>query len=62
MGTPVPENDAVKKAVKWIATELKSDPGLKRLELVEKASVRFDLSPSETEYLMRAEDFNNVKD
>lgn len=62
MGTPVPENDAVKKAVKWIGMELKSDSGLKRLELVEKASVRFDLSPSETEYLMRAEDFNNVKD
>jgi ribosomal protein S2 len=60
MDLPIPENDAVKKAVKWIFSEMETDKELKRKDLVEKASVRFDLSPTETEYLMRASKIKNV--
>ncbi|MCB9480921.1 MAG: hypothetical protein H6680_03725 [Desulfobacteraceae bacterium] len=60
MDLPIPENDAVKKAVKWIFSEMEADKELRRRDLVEKASVRFDLSPAETEYLMRASKIKNV--
>lgn len=61
MTNPIPENEAVKKAVKWIGSEMSSDPELKRSDLIYRASVRFDLSPAETEYLLRAVKIKNVE-
>ncbi|PIE74678.1 MAG: hypothetical protein CSA18_03765 [Deltaproteobacteria bacterium] len=61
MNLPLPENHAVKKAVQWISSEMKANPSLKRSELIHKASLRFNLSPAETENLFGATKEANVK-
>ena len=47
----MPEGDAIRKAVKWISDELKEDPKKPLQKLVNNASMRFNLSPKETEFL-----------
>jgi hypothetical protein len=51
MTTIMPEGDAIRKAVKWISDELKEDPKKPLQKLVNNASMRFNLSPKETEFL-----------
>ena len=48
-----PEGEDLRKAVKWISEERKTDPEAGAMVLVEKASLRFNLTPKDTEYLMR---------
>jgi hypothetical protein len=43
----------MRNAVKWISEERSWSPEKPLQELIEKASVKFDLSPLETEYLQR---------
>ena len=43
----------IKKAVAWMDERLHEHPNTNRLELVEEASRRFDLSPLDTDFLMR---------
>jgi hypothetical protein len=43
----------IKQAVKWIDDLLQDDPKANRLTLVDEAARRFDLSPLDTEFLMR---------
>jgi hypothetical protein len=43
----------IKQAVTWIDDRLRDDPGVDRLRLVDEAARRFDLSPLETDLLMR---------
>ena len=44
----VPKGEALRKAVRWI-----SEQGLYDLKTVEEASVRFNLSPRDEEFLIR---------
>ena len=53
MTHPLPEGENLRKAVKWISNERKTDPDLDTAVLAEKASVRFDLSPGDSEFLAR---------
>jgi hypothetical protein len=53
MTTIMPEGEDLRKAVKWISEERQSYPGKKLAKLVEEASVKFDLSPADAEYLFR---------
>ena len=53
MTNPLPEGENLRKAVKWISNERKTDPDLDPGVLAEKASVRFDLSPGDSEFLAR---------
>lgn len=53
MTHPLPEGENLRKAVKWISNERKADPDLDIKALAEKASVRFDLSPGDSEFLAR---------
>ncbi len=53
MTHPLPEGENLRKAVKWISNERKADPDLDTAVLAEKASVRFDLSPGDSEFLAR---------
>ncbi len=46
------QSDAVKKAVKWISTQIEESGNLKISRLVEQASFRFNLSPKDTEFLI----------
>ena len=52
MTTIMPEGDEIRKAVKWICDERGEDHGRIK-ELIDKASVEFDLSPVETDFLYR---------
>jgi hypothetical protein len=43
----------IKQAVSWIDDQLRDRPEADRLALVDEAARRFDLSPLDTEFLMR---------
>jgi hypothetical protein len=44
---------AIKQAVKWVDDQLIERPGVGRVQLVDEASRRFDLSPMEADFLFR---------
>lgn len=43
----------IKQAVKWIDDQLADRPGADRMKLVDEAARRFDLSPLDTDFLVR---------
>jgi len=43
----------IKQAVKWIDEQLREDPAADRIKLVDEASRRFDLTPLDTDFLIR---------
>ncbi|HEX9819829.1 MAG TPA: hypothetical protein VGD07_09480 [Methylomirabilota bacterium] len=43
----------IKQAVKWIDERLQDEPKADRLKLVDEAARRFDLSPLDTDFLLR---------
>jgi hypothetical protein len=51
MTTVMPEGEAIRKAVKWISSELEEDPSRSVPKLVNEAVLRFDLSPKDAEFL-----------
>jgi hypothetical protein len=53
MPTIMPQGEDIRKAVKWISEERQSHPGKKIAKLVEEASVKFDLSPADGEFLFK---------
>lgn len=49
-----PKKEDLRKAVKWISEVKQHEkPEAKHQELVEQAALKFDLSPSDTEFLYR---------
>ena len=53
MTTIIPEGDDIRKAVQWISEERQNNPDKKIADLVEDAALRFDLSPKDSEALIR---------
>ena len=53
MTTIMPEGEALRKAVKWISDKRKADPNVKILKLVDEASLTFNLSPKDEDFLLR---------
>jgi hypothetical protein len=53
MTTVQPEGENLRKAVKWISEERKYNPGETLSGLIEKACLKFDLSPMDAEYLSK---------
>jgi len=53
MSTIQPEGELLRKAVKWISDEHDYDASKKIKQLIDSAAIKFNLSPKETEYLMR---------
>jgi len=53
MTTIMPQGDDLRKAVKWISEERQSNPAKNIAKLVEEASVKFDLSPADGEFLFK---------
>ena len=43
----------IKQAVKWIDDQIAARPDADRVQLVDEASRRFDLSPIDTDFLFR---------
>lgn len=52
MATVMPEGDAIRKAIKWISSELLEDPDKPVQKLINEAVTQFDLSPKDTEFLI----------
>jgi len=52
MTTMMPEGEALRKAVKWISSEISENPGKSAQKLVNEAVMRFDLSPKDTDFLI----------
>ncbi|MFH1102768.1 MAG: hypothetical protein V1714_03240 [Pseudomonadota bacterium] len=50
----LPEGEDLRKAVKWIWAEAASDPNKGLSDLIREACLKFDLSPIEAEYLLKA--------
>jgi hypothetical protein len=46
----------VKQALDWIVAKLADHPNLKRSELIDEASRKFDLTPTEADFLYRHTD------
>jgi len=53
MTTVMPEGDAIRKAIKWISEELREKPVSSIKKLINEATLRFDLSPKDTDFLMQ---------
>jgi hypothetical protein len=43
----------IKQAVKWIDEQLRTDPGTDRTKLIDEAGRRFDLTPLQSDFLLR---------
>jgi hypothetical protein len=52
MATIQPQGESIRQAVKWISAELQEDPCKRIRGLIQEASLRFNLSPLEEEYLV----------
>lgn len=49
----LPQGEDIRKAVKWISDLRLSDPDADPNKLVEQASLKFNLSPIDAQYLSR---------
>ncbi len=49
----LPEGEDLRKAVKWIDEMLQDKTEKSTSELINEASIKFDLSPNDQEFLMR---------
>ncbi len=53
MATVQPQGEALKKAIEWISEQRKKDPDANRAKLANDAALQFDLSPKDSEFLLR---------
>lgn len=53
MSTVMPQGDALRKAVAWVSEKRKAQPDLNVRKLVDDACLKFDLSPKDSEFLLR---------
>ena len=53
MTTVQPQGEALKKAIQWISQERKKNPDINLAALVDKTAFQFDLSPKDSEFLLR---------
>lgn len=49
----LPEGEDVRRAVKWVSGNLQEDPEQPVQTLVQKAIFKFDLSPKDSDFLIR---------
>jgi len=49
----IPEGEDLRNAVKWISEMIKENSEKSKMELVNEASLRFDLKPTDEEFLIR---------
>jgi hypothetical protein len=47
----LPEGESVRKAVKWISEALKENSGKSISALIQQASLKFDLTPKDADFL-----------
>jgi hypothetical protein len=49
-----PEGEALRRALYWLDDRVREEPQLDRVRLVGEASLRFDLTPAEEQFLLDA--------
>lgn len=49
----LPQGESIRRALRWLDDRVQDDPRLDRAKLVGEASVRFDLTPLEEDFLLR---------
>jgi hypothetical protein len=49
----LPPGDAAQKALRWISERRRDNPKASVVQLVDEASLRFDLTPNQAEALLR---------
>ena len=52
-GGIMPQGEGLRRALRWLDDQVKGDPNANRGKLVGEASVRFDLTPMEEDFLLR---------
>ena len=53
MATMQPQGEKLRKAVKWISEKRKENPDINPVKLVDDAGFQFDLTPKDSEFLLR---------
>lgn len=53
MSTVIPQGNALKKAIAWVSEKRTSEPDQNVKKLVNDACLQFDLSPKDSEFLLR---------
>lgn len=53
MSTIMPQSEKLKHAIQWISERRTEDPDVNLAKLVDEASFKFDLSPKDSEFLLR---------
>ncbi|HKL01725.1 MAG TPA: hypothetical protein VJ943_15845 [Desulfotignum sp.] len=48
-----PQGEALKKAIQWVSEQRKKNPDTPVEKLADTASLQFDLSPKDSEFLLR---------
>jgi len=48
-----PEGEQLRKAIRWISEKLQNREGATLSQLLAEACLKFDLSPADSEFLMR---------
>lgn len=51
-GGIIPEGEELRRALKWLAERRLESPSAPRMQLIDEAALRFDLSPTEVEFLI----------
>lgn len=49
----LPEGESLRRAVRWISDRRRDEPQAKIARLIDEASLRFDLTPLEADWLWR---------
>ncbi len=53
MSTLQPKTEQLKNAIKWISEKRKKTPDINLTKLVDQACFQFDLSPKDSQFLLR---------
>lgn len=53
MSTVQPQGEKLKKAIKYVSEMRQNDPDVNLVKLVDEASLQYDLSPKDSEFLTR---------
>jgi len=53
MSTVIPQGNALKNAIAWVSEKRQAQPDLNVKKLANEACLQFDLSPKDSEFLLR---------
>ncbi len=53
MSTVMPQGDKLRNAIQWISEKRQEKPDISLARLVDETSLKYDLSPKDSEFLLR---------